>query len=143
MFEDYTYEERLAFCQAMANIIASDNKVLPEERAELDGLIKSAGLSMADAEVARTINDELAKPRPITDILKKIKRRPLAAALFRMLIEAACVDGEVAPEERERVLEAAKTFGMNPKAADELLNWTLQSILHERKEREILAKLDA
>lgn len=141
MLEDHSHDQRLAFCQAMANMVASDRKVTPAERRELDGLIRGARLSPDDPEVIAIVDAELAKPGDIKQILKKITSRDLHAGLFRMLIEMACVDGEVPLEERAKIEEAAATFGFNKDAAEELISWTLESIQLERKERDILAKL--
>ena len=141
MLEDYTQEQRLAFCQAMANLVASDKKVTPEERNELDGLIIGAGLSPSDPEVRKVVDGELAKPGDITAILKRITDKKLHAGLFRMLVEMACVDGEVPLEERNKIEDAAGVFGFDKDAADQLISWTLESIRLERKEQDILAKL--
>ena len=121
MFEDYSYDERVAFCRAMANIIASDHKVTLEEKSELNGLILGTGLSPSDEKVAAAISAELAKPSSLTEILKPVQDKGLRSALFRMLIEVSCADGEVAAAERAKILEAAAAFGLDNKAAGELV----------------------
>lgn len=142
MFEDFTYEQRIAFVEAMANIIASDRKVAPEEKAELDGLVASAGLSIADPAVAAAIDRQLSgNGGSLTGILHGLQAKELRSAVFRMLIETACADGAIAPEERAKVLEAAALFGYDKGAAGDLVDWTLQSILHEKREQEILTRL--
>jgi len=141
MFEDFTREERITFCRALANIVAGDRKVTDEERQELEGMIIGAGLSPTDPEVKAAVDAELAAPGPLAAIVASLKKKELQSTLFRMLIEAACADGEIATEERIKVSEAARTFGLNPSAASELIDWTLQSIKHEKREQEILARL--
>ncbi len=141
MLEDYSEGERLAFCQAMANIVASDHKVTDKERVHLDGLIMSTGLSPADDGVIRTIDAELKDPGAIGDILKRIKHKALKSALFRMLIETAVADGSVAKQERAKILEAAAAFKLDKKAAGELIDWTIQAIRQDEREREILSRL--
>jgi uncharacterized membrane protein YebE (DUF533 family) len=140
-FEDFTREERIIFCRAMANIIASDRKVTEDETNELEGLIIGTGLSPSDPEVRAAVEKELKAPGSLSEIVKELKKKDLQAALFRMLIEASCADGEIATEERQKVSEAARAFGLNPSAASELIDWTLQSLKHEKREREILARL--
>jgi uncharacterized tellurite resistance protein B-like protein len=141
MFEDFSYEQRIAFVEAMANIVAADRKVTPEERAELESLVIGAGLSPSDAKVKAAIAGQLEKPGALSDILKRLDSKDLHSAVFRLLVETACTDGEVAPEEREKILEAAGVFGYDKKAAGELVDWTLQMIQLERREKEILARL--
>ena len=141
MFEDYSDEQRMAFCRAMANIIASDHKVTPEERAELDGLVLGTGLSPDDSAVKEAIEAELAQPGSLSAILATVGDKELHAALYRMMIEAACADGEVAAEERAKLAEASAAFGFDKAAAEELIGWTLDSIQLERREKEILGKL--
>src|SRR5688500_10887270 len=131
MFEDYTYDQRIAFCRAMANIIAADRKVTLEEKSELNGLIIGTGLSPSDEQVAAAISAELSNPTSLTEILKPVTDKNLRAALFRMLIEVSCADGDVAPEERSKILEAAAAFGLEKKAAGDLIDWTVQAIQHE------------
>ena len=141
MLEDYSDDQRTAFCRAMANIIASDHKVTPEERAELDGLVLSTGLSPDDTAVKAAIEAELANPGELGAILATLGDKKLHAALYRMMIEAACADGEVASEERAKLAEASAAFGFDRGAAEELIGWTLDSIRLERREKEILGKL--
>jgi uncharacterized membrane protein YebE (DUF533 family) len=141
MFDDFTREERLLFCRAMANIIAADHKVTEEEKVELDGLIIGAGLSPSDPEVKGIVEKELAAPGSLAELVKGLKKKELQSALFRMLVEAACTDGEIAPEERSKVLEAAAAFSLDKTAAGDLVDWTLDAIKHEKRERDILARL--
>ena len=141
MFDEFTTEQRLAFCQAMANIIASDRTVTPEETQELNGLILGCGLSPTDDDVAKVISQELQKPGSLSEILGRVGHPKLRHGLFQMLVEAACVDGNVPPEERAKLHEAAKVFGFEMKAADDLIAWTQDSIRLEQREQEILARL--
>src|SRR5438067_635896 len=128
MFDDFTTEQRLAFCEAMANIIGADHRVTPEEQEQLNGLIIGVGLSPQDEAVARAIGAQLEKPGAIGEILKRVGNPKLKHGLYQMLVETACVDGSVPPEERAKLAEAAATFGFNAKAAEELIAWTQDSI---------------
>ena len=141
MFEDFTYEQRLAFIEAVANIVAADGKVTAEERAELESLTIGVGLWSSDPDVKAAIERQIAKPGSLSEILTRLGSKELHAAVFRLLIEAACADGEIQAEERAKLLEAATLFGYDKQAAGELVDWTLESIKHERREQDILARL--
>ncbi len=141
MTREYPQEQLLAFVQAMANVAASDGRVTEDERQQLDDLVVGIGLSPRDEQVAALIQREFDQPGRLADIVAKIEIREMRAALLRMLVEVACADGRIAAEERASVEEAATTFGYAVSLADELIDWTLQSIKLEQREQEIMAKL--
>ncbi|MHA7629361.1 DUF533 domain-containing protein [Corallococcus sp. M7] len=141
MSREYPQEQLLAFVQAMANVAASDGRVTEEERQQLDEVVLNIGLSPRDPQVAALIEAEFQKPGRLSDIITRIEIRELRASLLRMLVEVACADGELAAEERASVKEAATTFGYDASVADELINWTLDSIKLDQRERDIMAKL--
>ncbi|WP_434388684.1 DUF533 domain-containing protein [Melittangium boletus] len=141
MTREYPQEQLLAFVQAMANVAASDGRVTEDERQQLDDLVVGIGLSPRDEQVAALIQREFDQPGRLADIVAKIEIREMRAALLRMLVEVACADGQIAAEERASVEEAATTFGYAVSVADELIDWTLQSIKLEQREQEIMAKL--
>ncbi len=137
----FTQDELLTFTRAMANVAAADGRVTDEERYELENLIRGIGLSPTDERVLAIVNAEFEKPSSLTDIVKGLSTREMKAALLRMLVEVSCADGEVASEERSKVLEAARDFGYDPQVAEDLIDWTLESIRLEKKEAELMAKL--
>ncbi|NNB89331.1 tellurite resistance TerB family protein [Corallococcus exiguus] len=141
MSSEYPQEQLLAFVQAMANVAASDGRITEEERQQLDEVVLNIGLSPRDPQVAALIEAEFQKPGRLSDIVSKIEIRELRASLLRMLVEVACADGELAAEERASVKEAATTFGYDASVADELVNWTLDSIKLDQRERDIMSKL--
>ncbi|MBZ4330053.1 tellurite resistance TerB family protein [Corallococcus interemptor] len=141
MSREYPQEQLLAFVQAMANVAASDGRVTEEERQQLDEVVLNIGLSPRDPQVAALIEAEFQKPGRLSDIIGKIEIRELRASLLRMLVEVACADGELAAAERASVKEAATTFGYAAAVADELIDWTLDSIKLDQRERDIMAKL--
>ncbi|NPC74085.1 DUF533 domain-containing protein [Corallococcus sp. AB004] len=141
MSSEYPQEQLLAFVQAMANVAASDGRITEEERQQLDEVVLNIGLSPRDPQVAALIEAEFQKPGQLTDIVSKIEIRELRASLLRMLVEVACADGELAAEERASVKEAATAFGYDASVADELVNWTLDSIKLDQRERDIMSKL--
>ena len=134
-------EQLLAFVQAMANVAASDGRVTEEERQHLDEVVSGIGLSPRDEQVSALIEQEFQKPGRLTDIVGKIQIRELRTSLLRMIIEVACADGEIAAGERASVKETAQAFGYDTAVAEELIDWTLQSIALERREQELMARL--
>lgn len=141
MSREYPQEQLMAFVQAMANVVASDGRITEDERQHLDNVVAGIGLSPRDPEVSALIEREFQKPGRLTDIVGKIQIRELRAALLRMLVEVACADGEVANEERASVKEAASAFGFDASIADELIDWAIDSIKLDQRERDIMAKL--
>jgi uncharacterized membrane protein YebE (DUF533 family) len=141
MSREYPQEQLLAFVQAMANVAASDGRVTEDERQQLDDVVYGMGLSPRDEQIAALIEREFQSPGRLTDIVGKIEIRELRVSLLRMLVEVACADGEIAPAERASVKEAATAFSLDVAVADELIDWTLDSIKLEQRERDIMAKL--
>jgi uncharacterized membrane protein YebE (DUF533 family) len=141
MTREYPQDELMAFVQAMANVVASDGRITEDERQHLDNVVAGVGLSPRDPEVSALIEREFQKPGRLTDIVSKIQNREMRTALLRMIVEVSCADGEIANEERASVKEAAGAFGLDVAVADELIDWTLDSIKLEQREREIMAKL--
>ncbi|XXF76335.1 DUF533 domain-containing protein [Myxococcaceae bacterium GXIMD 01537] len=141
MTREYPRAQLLAFVQAMANVAASDGRITDEERQHLDEVVMNVGLSPRDEEVAALIEAEFQKPSRLPDVVSKIEIRELRVSLLRMLVEVACADGEVAAEERASVREAARTFGIDEALAGALIDWTLDSIKLDQRERDIMAKL--
>ncbi|HYG74696.1 MAG TPA: DUF533 domain-containing protein [Planctomycetota bacterium] len=137
---NFSREELLLFCRAVANIIAADRKVSTEERLHLSELIQETGLSMRDPDVQAVIDKELAHPAPIEEVVRAMKNPVLRKNLYRTLIEVALSDG-LAPEEDKKLADLAKTFELNQQAARELIQWTLESVALDKREEEILQRL--
>jgi uncharacterized membrane protein YebE (DUF533 family) len=136
----FSRQELLAFCGAVASIIAADRKITDEERAHLAELISDIGLSIDDPEVQRAVYDQLSKPQPIEKVVSAIEHPVLRRSLYRTLIEVAVSDGLVAQEEDE-LAKLAVIFKLNPDAARDLVRWTVDSIALEKREDEILKRL--
>jgi len=141
MDQTFSREQLLSFARAMASVAAADGRVAPEERVELENVIAGIGLSPDDEEVAKLVDAELAKPSPIAEVVKGLESRQLRGMLVRMMAEVACADGEVAPEERAKVGEAAVAMGYQAALADEMIDWVAESIRLEKREAELMAKL--
>ena len=138
--ENFSRAELLLFCRAVANIVGADRRVTSEERMHLAELIRETGLSLRDPEVQQVIDKELASPAPIEQVVQQLKNPVLRKHLYRTLIEVALADG-LAPEEDKKLTELAKTFQLDPGAAKDLIQWTLDSVALDKREEEILARL--
>ena len=138
---EYSEQDRITFCKAVANMIGADHKVTDDEMAHLSGLVLSTGLSPLDARVEREVIPEMRRPGSLKDIVSELEDKSLAPQLFRVLVEVAASDKSVSDVERSKVREAAQVFGLNPDAASELLDWTVASLDMAKKEHEILARL--
>jgi len=141
MFEDFSETERLTFLKAVANLAAADRNVTEDEEAELNGLVLEAGLSTLDERVETEVIGELKNPGEIKPILEGIENDALRQQLFRVLVAVAAADGVITDNERSKVRDAAGMFDLDPDAASEYLDWTIEQIAHEKKEEEILSRL--
>jgi uncharacterized membrane protein YebE (DUF533 family) len=137
---NFSREEILSFCRAVANIIAADRKISDEERAHLAEVIQELGLSVNDPEVQRAIYSQLSSPSPIDEVVKSVKHPVLRRNLYRTLIEVAVSDG-LHRDEENKLAKLAATFELNEKAARELVQWTVKSIELDKQEDEILKRL--
>jgi|AFSR01.1.fsa_nt_gi uncharacterized membrane protein YebE (DUF533 family) len=141
LFAGFSREELLAFVRGVANIIAADGKVTEEERRELYGLIRQTGLSILDEDVKAAVEAELAGPSPIEKVIQPVTNPLLRRALYQTCVEVAVADGELADEERMKLVKIASLFGLNTDAARDFIQWTLDSIALERRGQEIISKL--
>jgi uncharacterized tellurite resistance protein B-like protein len=137
----FSREERLQFCRVVANMIGADRKVTEEEQAQLAFLVWQAGLSMTEDDVANAIQDELANPTALPELVKNIAKPEVRRWLYRVMVELAFADKELSPEEENKLTEMAELFSLNREAAQELIRWTEDSIALERREVEIMARL--
>lgn len=137
----YSREERIQFCRIVANMIAADHKITEEEQLALAGLVFQTGLSMTEEDVATAVNEELANPSSLSELLNNFSDPNLRRGLYRIMVEFAYADQELATEEEEKLTEMANTFGLNRDAAAELIRWTRDSIELERRELEIVGRL--
>ncbi|KAF0247830.1 MAG: hypothetical protein FD167_2770 [bacterium] len=137
----YSREERLQFCRIVANMIAADHKITEEEQSQLAILVWQAGLSMLEEDVAEAVKQELENPSQLSDLVKDIDKPDMKRWLYRVLVELAYVDLELAPEETDKLKEMSTAFGLNQEAAEKLIDWTKHSIELERQEAEIMSQL--
>ncbi|MGE0546097.1 MAG: hypothetical protein AB7O24_00245 [Kofleriaceae bacterium] len=87
---------RKKVCQLVAGIIIADDILDAKEEAFVDRVIKSFGIDDPSREVIFPLVDH----KEAADQIKELPK-PAQDEAFRLLIEAACVDGEIVAEERE------------------------------------------
>jgi uncharacterized tellurite resistance protein B-like protein len=87
---------RQKICQLVAGIIIADDILDAKEEAFVDRLIKSFGVGESGRDVIFPLVDRNEAAAQIKDLPADAQE-----AALTLLIEAACVDSEIAPEERE------------------------------------------
>jgi uncharacterized tellurite resistance protein B-like protein len=98
-------ETRQKICQLVAGIIISDDILDEKEELFVDRLIQSFGIGESGREVIFPLVDRDDAAHQIKDLPKDAQEEAL-----RLLIEAACIDGQIAPEEREYLHAIAKAL---------------------------------
>jgi uncharacterized tellurite resistance protein B-like protein len=101
-------ETRQKICQLVAGIIISDDILDEKEEAFVDRLIQSFGVGESGREVIFPLVDRDEAAQQIKDLPKDAQEEAL-----RLLIEAACIDGQIAPEEREYLHAIAKALDVS------------------------------
>ena len=101
-------ETRQKICQLVAGLIIADDLLDAKEEAFIDRVIKSMGIDDPRREVILPLVDSKEAAEQIREL-----PAPAREEAFRLLIEAACVDGEIAPEERDylQTIAAALEIG--------------------------------
>jgi uncharacterized tellurite resistance protein B-like protein len=87
---------RQKICQLVAGIIIADDILDEKEEAFVDRLIKSFEVGESGRDVIFPLVDRNEAAAQIKDLPKEAQE-----AALTLLIEAACVDSQIAPEERE------------------------------------------
>ena len=87
---------RQKICQLVAGIIIADDLLDEKEEAFVDRLIKSFDVGESGRDVIFPLVDRDEAAEQIKDMPKEAQETAL-----QLLIEAACVDNQIAPEERE------------------------------------------
>jgi tellurite resistance protein len=99
-------DTRQTICRLVAGIVIADDILEDHEEKFLDRLLSSFGMdSGRDAVFPLADRDEAAE---------KMKALPKDAQdeAMRLLIEAACIDGQIAPEERDYLRAVAAAIEM-------------------------------
>jgi uncharacterized tellurite resistance protein B-like protein len=100
-------------CQLVAGIIIADDILDDKEEAFLDRMIKSFGIDDPAREVVLPLVDH-------AEAAEQIKQLPPPAQqeAVRLLVEAACVDGQIVPEEREYLRAVGAALGISDPEID-------------------------
>ncbi len=89
-------ETRQKICQLVAGIIIADDILDDKEEAFVDRLIQSFGVGESGRDVIFPLVDREEAAEQIKQLPKEAQEEAM-----KLLIEAACIDGQIAPEERE------------------------------------------
>jgi uncharacterized tellurite resistance protein B-like protein len=114
-------EEREKVVGLVQTIISADGLVRTEEREFLKRVVERFGLTEehADRPVLSDPGRAMATLRALTPDVQ--------ARVMALLVEAAIVDGRVAPEERALLLASAATLGIEAHALEERIARRLKS----------------
>jgi len=104
-------ETRQKICQLVAGIIIADDILDDKEEEFIDRLIKRFEVGDSGRDVVFPLVDR-------QEAAAQIKQLPGEAQeeAVRLLIEAACVDGQIAPEERDYLRAIANALGISEAA---------------------------
>lgn len=107
---------RQKICQLVAGIVITDDILDSKEEAFVDRMIASFGLSDTNRDVIFPLVDG-------KEAAEEMKLLPKDAQdeAFRLLIEAAAVDGEIVPEEREYLKLVADVLGVSQEDTEQRL----------------------
>lgn len=101
-------ETRQKICQLVAGIIIADDILDEKEEAFVDRLIKSFGVGESGRDVLFPLVDRDEAAAQMKALPKEAQDEGM-----RLLIEAACVDGQITPEEREYLKAIADALGLD------------------------------
>jgi uncharacterized tellurite resistance protein B-like protein len=102
---DATTRQRI--CQLVAGLVIADDILADKEEAFLDRMIERFGIEGGRDVVFPLVDRDEAAAQ-----IKQLDRSAQEEAL-RLLIEAACVDGQIQPEERDYLGAIAKALELS------------------------------
>jgi tellurite resistance protein len=115
-------EEQAKVIELIEAVIAADGVVVDEERAFLRRVIERFRLSPEDRAGDVVASDPGRTTMTLRTLAPDAQMRVMA-----LLVDAAVVDGCVAPEERALLLASAATLGIDAAALEERIARRLQS----------------
>ena len=113
---------RQKICQLVAGIVITDDVLDEKEEAFVDRMIAKFGLSDTNREVIFPLVDGEEAAKEMAGLPKDAQEEA-----FRLLIEAACADGEIVPEERSYLAAVAEAIGISAEDVDQRLKTQLGS----------------
>ena len=99
-------DTRQKICQLVAGIVIADDILDDQEEAFLDRLLASFGLDGGRDAVFPLVDHDQAAAQ------MKAMPKDAQDEAMRLLVEAACVDGKIEPEERDYLRAVATAIGM-------------------------------
>lgn len=111
---------RKKICRLIAGIVVADDDLDDKEEAFLDRMMVKFGIPPAQREELFPIVD---KDEAVTEI--KSLPGDVQQEAFTRLVEAACADGQVVPEERAYLEAVGAAIGLDGKAVEERVVETL------------------
>jgi uncharacterized tellurite resistance protein B-like protein len=110
-------------CQLVAGIVVTDEDLDPAEEAFVDRMLDKFGLNVTDREVIFPLVDGAEAAREIKTLPEETQTQAM-----QLLVEAACADGKIAPEEREYLYAVADAVGLARSELDQRVDETLASL---------------
>ena len=107
---------RQKICQLVAGIVITDDVLDEKEEAFVDRMIATFGLSDTTREVIFPLVDGAEAAKELQGLPKEAQDE-----CFRLLIEAAAVDGEIVPEERAYLKAVADVLGVSQEDTEQRL----------------------
>ena len=99
-------ETRQKICQLVAGIVIADDILDDHEEAFLDRLLQSFGIETGRDAIFPLVDRDQAAEQ-----MKALPKDAQEEAM-RLLIEAACIDGQIAPEERDYLRAVAAAIDL-------------------------------
>jgi uncharacterized tellurite resistance protein B-like protein len=109
-------ETRQKICQLVAGIVITDDILDDKEEAFIDRMIAGFGLPDTNRDVIFPLVDS----EQAAEQMRALSKEAQAEAL-ELLVQAACVDGEIAPEERTYLLTVGEAIGVSAEEIEQRL----------------------
>lgn len=107
---------RQKICQLVAGIVITDDILDPKEEAFVDRMIATFGLSDTNRDVIFPLVDG----KEAAEEMRQLSQEARDEA-FRLLIEAAAIDGSIEPEERAYLKTVAEAIGVSEEETERRL----------------------
>lgn len=122
MIRRVNLEDQLKIIRLIEAVIAADGVVSDDEREFLRRVVARFGISEEDRA-----NEIVASAPGLATATLRSLEPDVQVRVMALLVEAAVVDGHVAPEERALLLASAATLGIEAQALEERIARRLAS----------------
>jgi uncharacterized tellurite resistance protein B-like protein len=113
---DLDLATRVKICQLVAGIITADAKLDTKEAAFVYRVIQGFGIDVKHREASIPVADVEAAAQQIQDL-----PRPAQDAALRLLVEAACIDGRIQPQERDYLRAIGSALAISDEDLERLI----------------------